>query len=171
MPFPEKKLVLLSADLAGYARWSGRLPAAEVAEFLNAWYRLCAGVIRPAGGRIVKFMGDGCFAVFPETGSVAAVEAATRLRADLGSLPAPAGAAAMDLSAKVHLAVVAEGAFGPADDARYDVIGSGVNHLFLMGGAPGIRISEPVFRQLPNEARGRWRRHEPPATYELERGA
>jgi hypothetical protein len=74
----------------------------------------------------------------------------------------------VDLSSKVHLAVVAEGEYGPADDARYDVIGSGVNHLFLMGGAPGVRISEPVYRKLPNSVRGRWAKRQSPATYELE---
>lgn len=168
MSFREKKLVLLSADLAGYARWSGNLPATDVAEFLNAWYRLCARIIRAQGGRVVKYIGDGCFAVFPEDRAVGAVEAAAQLRSELGTLRPPKGPT-VDLSAKVHLAVVAEGEYGPADDARYDVIGSGVNHLFLMGGAPGVRISEPVFRKLPNAARGRWRKHHPPATYELEK--
>jgi hypothetical protein len=47
------------------------------------------------------------------------------------------------------------------------VIGSGVNHLFNMGGGSGLRISEPVYRQLANDARGVWRRNKPPATYSL----
>jgi hypothetical protein len=34
-----------------------------------------------------------------------------------------------------------------------------------MGGGPGTRISEPVFRQLPSEAREAWNKHRPPATY------
>jgi hypothetical protein len=32
-------------------------------------------------------------------------------------------------------------------------VGSGVNHLFRMGGGTGIHISEPVYRQLPNAPR------------------
>ena len=168
MMLREKKLVLLSADLAGYNRWSGNLEATVVATFLNEWYQMCARIIRARGGRVVKFMGDGCLAVFPESASVEAVEAAAEIRAGLGSLR-PASGVKLDLSAKVHLAIVAEGAFGPDDDARYDVIGSGVNHLFSMGGAPGVRISEPVFRKLPNNVRSRWQKHHPPATYELER--
>ncbi|MBI3183051.1 MAG: hypothetical protein HYZ28_13015 [Myxococcales bacterium] len=71
----------------------------------------------------------------------------------------------VELGANLHLAVVAEGEFGPDDDRRYDVLGSGVNHLFLMGGGAGIRISEPVYRQLPNERRKGWRKNRPPATY------
>ena len=47
----------------------------------------------------------------------------------------------------------------------HDVIGSGVNHLFLMGGGAGLRISEPIYRQLPNEHRAPWRKQRPPATY------
>jgi len=170
MSFHERKLVLLSADLAGYARWSGNLDAITVATFLNAWYQLCARIIRAKGGRVVKYMGDGCFAVFPEDAAVAAVEAAAALRAELGVLRPPKGPN-VDLSSKVHLAVVAEGEYGPADDARYDVIGSGVNHLFLMGGAPGVRISEPVYRKLPNGMRSRWEKRQSPATYELEQAS
>lgn len=170
MSFRERKLVLLSASLAGYARWSGRLDATSVAEFLNPWYRLCARIVRAQGGRVVKYMGDGCLSVFPEDLAVAAVEAAALLQADLGTLR-PAKGANVELSARAHLAVVAEGEFGPADEARYDVIGGGVNHLFLMGGAPGVRISEPVFRKLPNSVRGRWRKDHPPATYELEKAS
>ncbi len=170
MPIRERKLVLLEADLAGYARWSGHLEASAVAGFLDEWYRLCARIIRDRGGRVVKYIGDGCFAVFPEAAAVAAVEAATTLRAELGTLKVAKGSP-VDLSAKVHLAVVAEGEFGPDDDARYDVLGSGVNHLFLMGGAPGVRVSEPVYRKLPNHHRSRWRKHQAPASYELEKGS
>jgi hypothetical protein len=31
----------------------------------------------------------------------------------------------------------------------------------------GVRISEPVYRKLPNEHRGPWTKNRPPATYSL----
>jgi class 3 adenylate cyclase len=71
------------------------------------------------------------------------------------------------VGANVHLSTVAEGELGADGDRRYDVIGAGVNHLFRMGGGAGIRISEPVYRQLPNERRGAWRKQKPPSTYTL----
>ena len=116
------------------------------------------------GRRVVKFMGDGVLAVFPEEAALAAVDAATALRTALVELRSDAQWR-VDLGASVHLAIVAEGDVGPDDVRRYDVFGSGVNHLFLMGGGAGVRISEPVYRQLPNEVRDAWNRHRPPATY------
>jgi hypothetical protein len=52
----------------------------------------------------------------------------------------------VELAANLHLAVVADGELGPDDDRRRDVVGNRVNHLFSMGGGPGVRISEPVYR-------------------------
>jgi adenylate cyclase len=160
----ETKLCLLAADLAGFARACTHLGATDIAQFLDRWYREAAPLITARGGRVVKFIGDGLLAVFPEAAVLAAVDAATALRVALVELRTETHWR-VELGANVHLAIVAEGMFGPADDQRYDVFGSGVNHLFLMGGGPGIRISEPVFRQLPNEAREAWNKHRPPATY------
>jgi adenylate cyclase len=162
----ETKLVLLSADLAGFSRACAHLDALAIAKFLDAWYCRCAPVITSRGGRIVKFMGDGLLAVFPEEAALAAVDAAAALREQCASVRSEASWR-VDLGANIHIAVVAEGEFGPEGARRYDVFGSGVNHLFLMGGGPGVRISEPVYRQLPNEARGAWNKNRPPATYTM----
>lgn len=164
MEIRETKLVLFAADLAGYARATASMDAMTVASFLNDWYRRTAQTVRRAGGRVVKFMGDGCLATFPEERCVGAVDAALELHREMHALRS-AHRVNVELSAKVHLSVVAEGPFGPDDDLRYDVLGSGVNHLFLMGGGPGLRVSEPVYRQLPNERRAPWEKQRPPATY------
>lgn len=164
MSFEEKKLVLLAVDLAGYSRAVASLSSLEVAEFLDAWYRQCAERVVEHGGRVVKFIGDACLATFPESGSVAAVECATRIGAAIEPIRL-AHRLRIDVGANVHMAIVAEGLFGPDADKRYDVLGSGVNHLFMMGSAAGLRISEPVYRQLPNEKRAPWKKSQPPATY------
>lgn len=168
MGFRETKLVLFSADLAGFARATAGLDAAATAAFLDSWYRGCASVVRARGGRVVKFMGDSCFAVFPPDACLDAVDAAIGLQGATDEVKSGHGLK-LDLGANIHLAVVAEGEFGPDDDRRYDVLGNGVNHLFLMGGGSGIRISEPVYRQLPNERRSAWDKRRPPATYTLAR--
>jgi adenylate cyclase len=168
MKFQETKLVLLSADLAGYARATASLDALAVAAFLDDWYRQCAATIRKRGGRIVKYMGDGCLATFPDDKCVAAIDTATELQRAIDDVKSK-HQLKVEIGANVHLAVVAEGDFGPDDDPRYDVLGSGVNHLFLMGGGAGIRVSEPVYRQLPNDRRGDWKKNRPPATYTLSR--
>lgn len=162
----ETKLCLLSADLAGFARACANQDALSIAQFLDGWYRRCAPIITSRGGRIVKFMGDAVLAVFPEDATLAAVDCASVLREQCVEQRAQSHWR-IDLGANVHLAIVAEGDFGPDGDKRYDVFGSGVNHLFLMGGGPGIRISEPVYRQLPNDVREAWNKQRPPATYTL----
>jgi len=166
MTFRETKLVLLSAAMAGYARATANLDALAVAAFLDDWYRRSSTTIRDRGGRIVKYIGDGCLATFPDDKCVDAIDTATELQRAIDGVRSKHGLK-VEMAANVHLAVVAEGEFGPDDDRRYDVLGSGVNHLFLMGGAAGIRISEPVYRQLPNDRRGKWTKNRPPATYTL----
>jgi class 3 adenylate cyclase len=166
MEIVETKLVLWAVDLAGYTRACAHLDALSIARFLDAWYGHCGREVRDRGGRVVKFMGDACFAVFPEDRVTDAIDAATALVTALGPLRAEHGWR-IDLGANVHLAIVAAGDLGDAGDRRYDVIGSGVNHLFRMGAGPGVRISEPIFRQLPNDRRGAWRRERPPAMYTL----
>jgi adenylate cyclase len=162
--FSETKLVLLSVDLAGYSRAAAHLEAIAIAAFIDDWYVACAGAIRARGGRVVKFIGDACLAVFAEDRALDAIDAAQAIHAALVPLRTRHGWK-IEVGANVHVAVVAHGDYGPADDRRYDIIGSGVNHLFMMGGGAGLRISEPVYRQLPNERRAPWRKQRPPATY------
>jgi adenylate cyclase len=159
--FGLEKLVLFAADLAGYTRTVATRDAIAVAQLLDRYYVEVARIVERHGGRTVKFMGDGCFAVFPEERCLDAVDAAHALLAlDLGEPGLRMGVA-------IHLAQVASGELGPPGARRFDVVGAGVNHLFRMGRGAGMRISEPVYRRLPNERRGRWRKDEPPASYEL----
>jgi len=166
MTHRETRLVLLSTDLAGYARAAEPVTPLAVADFLDDWYRRTAEVIRGHGGRVVKFIGDGCLATFPEDAAVAAVDAAAALLPALDPL-AEAHRMKVEVSANVHLALVAEGEFGPDDDRRYDVLGCGVNQLFLLGSGPGVRISEAIHAELPDERRSAWRKHDTLATYTL----
>lgn len=76
----ETKLVLLAADLAGYTKACAHLDALSIAQFLDRWYRQASPIIESRDGRVVKFMGDGVFAVFPVEAAVAAVDAASALR-------------------------------------------------------------------------------------------
>lgn len=88
MPFREAKVVLFSADLAGYTRAVASLNALAVAAFLDEWYRQCADAVRSRGGRVVKYMGDACFATFPEDKAADAVTSATALQDAIGDLRA-----------------------------------------------------------------------------------
>ncbi|TMQ08894.1 MAG: adenylate/guanylate cyclase domain-containing protein [Deltaproteobacteria bacterium] len=160
MTFREAELVLFTADLAGYARATAHMPPLEVAELLEGWYRELDAVIGRRGGRVVKYMGDGCLATFPTDRCLAAAEAATQLL-DHRS----ATGLEIRVGVRIHLGIVAEGEVEVGADRRYDVFGSAVNDLFRMGGARSVLIIEPVYHRLPEDQRGSWHKHHVPAVY------
>lgn len=164
MAFVERQLVVAVIDLAHFVQSVRGLGAAETSALVDRYYHEVDPPIAAAGGRIVKYFGDGILAVFPPDRAADAVDAAQRLKAVVEQLADEFGLP-LELGVNVHLTTVAEGTFGPSDS--YDIMGAGVNHAFRMGAGAGIRISEPVYRKLPNEMRGSWDKHQPPATYTL----
>jgi class 3 adenylate cyclase len=157
----ERRLVLVMVDLAGFTKAIAPLSSMQLAELVDDFYRLMAEVVISHGGRVIKFVGDGCLAVFDEDDALAAVTCVHDAIAPVRALGERHGVA-LDVGANVHLSVVVEGELG---GRATDIVGAGVVHVFRMGAGPGIRISEPVYRKLPNDQRGPWRKHQPPATY------
>lgn len=172
-PSPEElsstRLVILVADLTGYTRLSRSQPDEVMAAFLDRFYCLAEDAITGGRGRVVKFMGDAILAVFPPEAAADAVAAVITLQVQVEALAAERGFA-MALGANLHLgsAVVAE--LGKGSSRRADVIGRAVNQTFLLGSAGGIRLSEPMYRQLPSAERTPWEKHKPPAVYVLREG-
>ena len=154
---------MVMVDLAGFSKAIAPLSSMQLAELVDAFYRLMADAIESHGGRVIKFVGDGCLAVFDEADAVAAVSCVGDVVEPIRALGRAHGVA-LDLGANVHLSVVVEGDLG---GRSADIIGAGVVHVFRMGAGPGIRISEPVYRKLPNDERREWAKHQPPATYTL----
>ena len=163
MAFQEQQLVMVVTDLARFTRAVSGMNALEIAGLLDRVYEGTVPILTDAGGRIVKYLGDGYFVVAsPEAAStiVAAVVAcdavvkqvASELNLDL------------EFGANIHLSSVAAGEFS---DGTYDVIGVGSIHAFRMGSGAGIRISEPVYRKLASAERSVWNKYQPPTTYTL----
>jgi class 3 adenylate cyclase len=158
--------VIVTVELAGYTKLFQSKEDLAVADFVSDYYELCERTLSAKGGTILKFMGDGCLATFPESMVTEAVAAAMQLERGIDGL-GPHHGVRVTMGANIHLAMVVESMFGSGPSRRLDVIGRGVNQTFLLGRGPGIRISEPVYRQLPNEARELWNKHKPPAIYHL----
>jgi class 3 adenylate cyclase len=161
--FTEQALVLVLADLAGFTRAVGHLPAVEIAAVVDRFYTVCGPLVAEHGGRVIKFTGDNCLAVFEPANAPNAVRFVLALRDAVGVMADELGLD-IDLGANVHLATVATGTFGTAP-AVDDIMGIGVVYVHRMGSGVGIRISEPVYRKLPSSERGPWHKHQPPATY------
>jgi adenylate cyclase len=158
----ERQLAIVLVDLARFTHAVAGIDLRALASLVEAFYREATAVISSHGGRVVKFVGDGCLAVFEPDDAVRAVEAVEQLRARVRSIGSEHGAD-LDLGANVHVSTVAEGDFGL--HGAYEVVGMGVVHTFRMGSGAGTRISEPVYRKLASDKRSPWRKHQPPATY------
>jgi class 3 adenylate cyclase len=162
----ETRRVMLVADLAGFARAVTPLTTMQLAALVDRFYCIAAEMVEGAGGRIVKFIGDGCLAIFDESDAARAVDCARNLVAPIRAFGREYGLD-LDIGANVHSSLVVEGEFGVGASRRFDIIGAGVIHTFRMGAGPGIRISEPVYRKQPNELRSVWTKRQAPATYTL----
>jgi class 3 adenylate cyclase len=163
----EQRLVVVLADMAGFIRAVSSLPALEIADVVDHFYELCGDLVPAHRGRIVKFAGDSCLAVFEPAAAPDAVECVLAMRDAVRSMGQEAGLD-IDLGVNVHLSTVVAGTFGGPSAPSDDVMGVGVFHTYRMGSGPGIRISEPVYRKLADGNRSGWRKHQPPATYTLE---
>jgi adenylate cyclase len=160
----ERRRVIVVLDLAGFTRAVGALGAMELARLVDDFYGVADAAVVDHGGRVVKFVGDGCLALFAEDDAEGALACVDAVASGLPALTRAHGVP-LELGANVHRSVVVEGEFGGGSSRRFDVIGPGIIHAYRMGGGAGVRISEPVYRQVPNERRGGWEKRQPPATY------
>jgi len=167
MPFRERQLVTLMVDLARFTHAVAGMNSLAVAGLIDRFYTAASTTITGHGGRVVKYLGDGCLAVFPSEGVVDAIDCVEELSLLVDELGATLDAD-LELGANIHLCTVAEGEFGTG--GVYDIVGIGVVHTFRMGSGPGVRISEPVYRKLPSARRSPWAKYQPPATYRKEAG-
>ena len=167
--FASSTIVVLVADLDGYAKAFRIRTDVEMARFLDRYYRVAEDIIHEAGGQIVKFIGDSVLAAFPEHGGPQAVSAAVTLRSAVEQLGQQAGIP-VRLGVNVHLGPAVDAELGQAPSRRRDIVGRTVNQAFLLGRGPGIRISEPVYRKLPSGERTPWSKNKPPAVYVLGEG-
>lgn len=168
--FRAAPMIIVVADLTGYARGFLSHSDSEMAGFLDRFYRMADGIIEGQGGRVIKFIGDAVLSVFPPDAASKAVAAAVTMQQAAASLADDIG---LDfrLGANIHLGDAIATEFGTGSSRRYDVIGRVVNQAFLLGRGGGIRLSERVYRKLPSGERSPWEKRKPPAVYVLEGSA
>jgi adenylate cyclase len=130
------RAVLWFADIRGFTTIADTVPGDVVVEMLDEVFETLAAALRPRGGQVLKFLGDGMLATFAieATGGAetcrraldAAVEAMQALDA-LNAVRAAAGkpVAAVDLA--LHLGEVLYGNVGATDRLDFTVIGPAVN--------------------------------------------
>jgi class 3 adenylate cyclase len=150
-------------DLSRMAEWSGSDQDATVASFFQDFYALAARHLEPAGGRIVKFMGDAGLAVFETDAAEEVIFALCAFARDARARAREFGLDAY-LNVNVHVGAVLAGSFGAPGAERFDVIGKTVNVAARLG-RRGVTLSAQAFRCLSGEGRKRFEKIAPPVTY------
>ena len=133
--------VLWYADLRGFTAIADASGDAELIELLDEVFETLAASLRPRGGEVLKFLGDGMLAIFPVAGSCrasicrSALDAAAEATRALDALNDTRGragkpTAAVDIA--LHLGEVLYGNIGAADRLDFTVIGPAVNEVARM---------------------------------------
>ena len=132
------RTVLWFADIRGFTTIADTTPGLVVIELLDAIFETLTASLRPRGGQVLKFLGDGMLATFPfvdgtrdETCGQALDAAAEAMEGldRLNALRREAGKpiAAVDLA--LHLGEVLYGNVGAVDRLDFTVIGPAVNEV------------------------------------------
>jgi adenylate cyclase len=122
----ERDVAVLFIDLAGSTQLAANRPPHEVAEVLNAFFRIVVAAVDAHGGSINKFQGDAALAVFgaplrSEHAAAAALATARALSANMRTLPV------VDFGIGVSAGPVFAGNIGAENRYEYTVIGDPVN--------------------------------------------
>ena len=159
----EVTLLVAFVDLAGFALHSTRVSDDEIAETLDGYYQTVAERVSAAGGRVVKYMGDGTLVVFEAGDADRGVEVLLDLKLEIDRYLASRGWECR-ATVKAHVGSVIAGPYGPPADRRFDVIGKTVNTAAMLDSA-GVALSTEAFRTLSPETRRRFKKHTWPTTY------
>ena len=128
--------VLWYADIRGFTAISDLTPGSAVVELLNDVFEILTASLRPRGGQVLKFIGDGMLAILPfeeaDQGETcrraldAAIEAMRNIDA-LNAARAAAGAPFAPVDLALHLGEALYGNVGATDRLDFTVIGPAIN--------------------------------------------
>jgi len=135
----------------------------ELADGIDAYYEQVGAAVQGAGGRVIKFVGDGVLIAFAEDEVDRGVEMLLALKEAVDRSMAERGWECR-LIAKAHFGTAVAGPFGSVGDKRHDVIGKAVNTAAVLDSA-GVTLSVAAFRKLSPPLRRRFKKHTPPVTY------
>ena len=74
----EKQVTVMFTDIVGFATLSEHMPAAEIADLLNAHFTILAGCIEEKHGTLDKYIGDSVMAFWEPEDGLAEVDSALR---------------------------------------------------------------------------------------------
>jgi adenylate cyclase len=126
--------VIWYSDLEGFTRLTDSLPSHGILDLLNAYAELMVDAIEAEGGHVLKFIGDGILAIFPDGEPCDACAAALRswrisikTTAALNEERAAAGRPVTRPYLALHVGEVLYGNIGGRSRLDFTVLGPAVN--------------------------------------------
>ena len=132
------RAVIWYADIRGFTPISDAAPGPVIVDLLNDVFEILTASLRPRGGQVLKFIGDGMLATFSfeESNRAAtcrrALDAAIEAMANIDALNrarATAGVPAASVDLALHLGEVLYGNVGATDRLDFTVIGPAINEV------------------------------------------
>ena len=150
-----RDVAILFIDLADSTQLAANRTPQEVADVLNAFFRIVVAAVDERHGLINKFQGDAALAVFgapiqTDGAATAALETARALSVDLRTLPS------VDFGIGVSAGAVFAGNIGGENRYEYTVIGDPVNEAARL--ADAAKTTAGPHRRLRCRDRPRRRR-------------
>ncbi len=156
-------LLIVFLDVTSFNRNSTHRTDEEIAGLLDELYALISERTMAAGGRVVKYIGDGALLVWDPAIADQAVRALLSLLDDAHELFRRTG---WDSTLKImaHAGPVVSGTFGTPESHQYDIIGKAVNIVATLE-TRTVSLSQAAFRTLGPETRQLLKKHTPPVVY------
>ena len=160
------RAVVWFSDLAGFTRISETVGPAGTLALLNAYAEVQVDAIEAHGGHVLKFIGDGILAIFPEEGAAPAcaraLDAAVDCRARMAALSETRRAAGMpvvDAHLALHVGDLLYGNVGSPRRLDFTVLGPAVNEAArieaLCGSLDQAVVVSWAFAEAAGDARSR----------------
>ncbi|PWR20239.1 adenylate/guanylate cyclase domain-containing protein [Zavarzinia aquatilis] len=137
------RAAIMTCDMRGFTRLTDRASASEVIALLDAYLDAVTLAVHGEGGEVLKFMGDGCLAIFPAdegtgTGTagrdacrraLAAACAALTAIDGIENLPPALGPSGLKVGFALNFGDVVYGNIGSTERLDFTVIGPAVNEV------------------------------------------
>ncbi len=133
------RAVVWYSDLANFTRIADEVHHEEVLALLNDYAECLVEILDGAGGQVLKFVGDGILAIFPDGDgnhaadrALAAAAEAERAIAKLNRQRSEQGKAVTDFYLALHVGELLYGNFGSSHRLDFSVLGPAVNEASRM---------------------------------------
>jgi adenylate cyclase len=140
-------ITILLVDICGYTKMSQALPAADVAQALQAWFGMINSVIKQHGGEIDKYIGDCAMALwrgqhYSQQAALAACQAAKEIlvkTAEFSHSPHWAYHESHPWHCRIAInsGTALSGSLGTRDAREFTVLGDSVNVAFRLESVAG----------------------------------